>query len=140
MKQIMSTYITVVLTITKGKREIQQKLDNYCYYGGWCYAEIQPPKTECITSYDEFIKRCLYPCFECMFPWEKSKFGDRYSVLPLEWNSVRFSNKNFVSCEITTKYLKHETYTLQDLIKRLQADEMIEYLKDSGLNVCPITR
>lgn len=138
MKQIISTSVTIVLTITKGKREIRQKLDNYCYYGGWHYAEIQPPKTECVTSYDEFIKICPYPCFDCMSPWEKSKFGDRYSILPLDWGSVRFSNKNFVLCEVTTKYLKHETYTLQDLIKRLPADEMIKYLKGNGLNVCPI--
>lgn len=141
MKQIIQTYYTFILTIRKGEHEIRQKLDQYCgYRGRWHYAEMQSAKTEYITSYDEFIQRCSYPCFDCMSPWEKSKFGDRYSILPLDWGSVRFSNKNFVLCEVTTKYLKHETYTLQDLIKRLPADEMIEYLKDNGLNVCPITR
>lgn len=141
MKQIVRTYYTFILTIRKGEREIRQKLDQYCgYWGRWYYAEMQPAKTECITSYDEFLQRCAYPCFDCMFPWEKSKFGDKYSELPLKWGWAKFSNKNFVSCKITTEYLKHETYTLQDLIKQLPADEMIEYLKDNGLNVCPITR
>lgn len=141
MKQIVRTYYTFILTIRKGEHEIRQKLDQCCgYWGRWYYAEMQPAKTGCITSYDEFIQRCPYPYSDCMFPWEKSKFGDKYSELPLKWSWAKFSNKNFVSCEITTEYLKHEIYTLQDLIKRLPANEMIEYLKDNGLNVCPITR
>lgn len=141
MKQIVQEYKIFTLTIIKGKREIRQKLDRNCgYWGGWQYAEMQPAKTECITSYDEFIQRCPYPWFSSMFPWEKSKFGDKYSELPLKWGYARFSNKNFVSCEVTTEYRECKPLTLELLMGRLPADEMIEYLKDNGLNVCPITK
>ena len=135
MKQIIQTYYTFILTIRKGEHEIRQKLDQYCgYRGRWHYAEMQSAKTEYITSYDEFIQRCSYPCFDCMFPWEKSKFGDKYSELPLKWGCAKFSNKNFVSCEIITEYHEHKLYTLEILIRLLPADEMIEYLKDRGVD------
>ena len=41
---------------------------------------------------------------------------------------------------VKEKNYEEKYYTLQDLMKNLSADEMIEYLKDNGLNVCPIVR
>lgn len=54
---------------------------------------------------------------------------------------VSIHKNNFVSFRIITTY-KNDTsnYSLEYLMKNLSADEMIEYLKDNGLNVCPIVR
>lgn len=55
--------------------------------------------------------------------------------------SIVIHSKNFVSFKVITTY-KTETSsrTLEYLMRNLSADEMIEYLKDNGLNVCPIAR
>lgn len=53
---------------------------------------------------------------------------------------MKFSDVNFVSYKIITEYQLVKNYTLQQLMDNLPADEMIEYLKDNGLNVCPIER
>ena len=55
--------------------------------------------------------------------------------------NVSIHKNNFVSFRIITAY-KNDTsnHSLEYLIKNLSADEMIEYLKDNGLNVCPIAR
>lgn len=48
---------------------------------------------------------------------------------------------NFVSFKIITTYENDTSkHSLEYLMKNLSADEMIEYLKDNGLNVCPIAR
>ena len=53
---------------------------------------------------------------------------------------IRFSDKEFVSCELAEYYQRIDNYTLELLMMKLPAEEMIEYLKDNGLNVCPIAR
>ena len=54
---------------------------------------------------------------------------------------ISIHKNNLVSFRIITDY-KNDTsnHSLEYLIKNLSADEMIEYLKDNGLNVCPIVR
>lgn len=54
---------------------------------------------------------------------------------------ISIHKNNFVSFRIITTY-KNDTsnHSLEYLMKNLSADEMIEYLKDNGLNVCPIVR
>ena len=55
--------------------------------------------------------------------------------------NVLIHKNNLVSFRIITDY-KNDTsnHSLEYLIKNLSADEMIEYLKDNGLNVCPVVR
>ena len=54
---------------------------------------------------------------------------------------ISIHKNNFVSFRIITTY-KNDTsnHSLEYLMKNLSADEMIEYLKNNGLNVCPIER
>lgn len=80
-----------------------------------------------------------------------SKLFSRYLRVPVgekfcemwvdDGHSIYIHKNNFVSFKIITAY-KTETSnrTLEYLMRSLSADEMIEYLKDNGLNVCPITR
>lgn len=55
--------------------------------------------------------------------------------------SVSIHKNNLVSFRIITTYENDtSSHSLEYLMKNLSADEMIEYLKDNGLNVCPIGR
>lgn len=96
-------------------------------------------ETFCISSYDELIESGYFP-LEKSGLFRKLIYGDNYSTF---WNYndyILFSEKNFVSYEITTEYIQKSNYTLQKLMDELPAEDMIEYLKDNGLNVCPIAR
>ena len=54
---------------------------------------------------------------------------------------VSVHKNNFVSFKIITTYENDTSkHSLEYLMKNLSADEMIEYLKNNGLNVCPIER
>lgn len=54
---------------------------------------------------------------------------------------ISIHRNNLVSFKIITTYENDtSTNTLEYLMRNLAADEMIEYLKDNGLNVCPIAR
>ena len=56
-------------------------------------------------------------------------------------HSIYIHKNNFVSFKIITTYrTETSNCTLEYLMKNLSADEMIEYLKDNGLNVCSIER
>lgn len=56
-------------------------------------------------------------------------------------HSIYIHKNNFVSFKIITTYrTETSNRTLEYLMRNLSADEMIEYLKDNGLNVCPIAR
>ena len=73
---------------------------------------------------------------------EKRKYGDGYAIV---WDRVseryrKISAANFVSYAIEEEYIEQNHCTLQRLIEKLPADELIEYLKDNGLNVCPTVR
>lgn len=136
MKQIIAISKTGCLTINNGKREISKILkDSY----SWHYAELQLDTKSLTTSFWEFLARENYATFKSETKKEK-KLGGQYSYLYTDWFPIKFSVANFVSYEVTTSYHEQRNYTLQNLIEKLPADEMIEYLKDNGLNVCPIVR
>lgn len=136
MKQIIAISKTGRLTINNGKREISKILkDSY----SWHYAELQSDTKSLTTSYWEFLVRENYATFKSETKKEK-KLGSQYSYFYTDWFPVKFSVVNFVSYEVATSYYEQRNYTLQNLIEKLPADEMIEYLKDNGLNVCPIVR
>ena len=138
MKQIITISTTDYLTITNGKREFKEALHNFY---SWHYIELPLNTDEIVTTYDEFLEKatwCIW--YESKSKRDKNKFGERYSYFYTGTFPIKFSDTNFVSYEIRKRHYVQERYTMQDLMKNLSADEMIEYLKDSGLNVCPIVR
>ena len=138
LKQIITINTTTYLTITNGKREFTKVID-HSYR--WYYMELPLNTDEITTTYDEFLeKETCYNWQESKSKKDKRKFGDRYSYFYTDWFLIKFSNVNFVSYRISKRHYVQKHYTLQDLIDNLPADEMIEYLKDNGLNVCPIER
>ena len=68
--------------------------------------------------------------------------GDKFREFWVDGSiNVSIHKHNFVSFKIITTYENDTSnHSLEYLIKNLSADEMIEYLKDNGLNVCPIVR
>ena len=80
-----------------------------------------------------------------------SKLFSRYLRVPVgekfcemwvdDGYSIYIHKNNFVSFKIIATYRTETSNpTFEYLMKNLPADEMIEYLKDNGLNVCPIVR
>lgn len=138
LKQIIAINKNGELTINDGKRE---RTKNISHSYAWHYAELQNDTEEVITSYNEFVKRSpFYYHQESKSKKDKQVFGDRFSYFFTEWFSIKFADVDFVSYKIITNYYVQHHYTMQDLMKNLPADEMIEYLKDNGLNICPIER
>ena len=138
LKQIVTINTTTYLTITNGKREFT-KVINHSYR--WHYIELPLNTDEITTTYDEFLtKETCYNWQESKSKKDKRKFGNRYSYFYTDWFPIKFSGVNFVSYRISKRHYVQKHYTFQDLIDNLPADEMIEYLKDNGFNVCPIVR
>lgn len=138
MKQIITISKNEELTITDGKRE---RTNNIGRSYTWHYAKLQDETIETIASYEEFLNKVPYYYREkSKSKRDKDRFGDRFSYFNTGLSSIKFGAVNFVSYKIITKYYEQNHYTLQDLIKNLPADEMIEYLKDNGINICPIAR
>lgn len=138
MKQIITISKNEELTITDGKRE---RSNNIGRSYAWHYAELKDETVETISSYNEFLERVpYYYRQESKSKRDKQRFGDKFSYFNTDWYSIKFGDVNFVSYKIITKYYEEKYYTMQDLIENLPAEEMIEYLKDNGLNICPIAR
>ena len=138
MKQIITISTTDYLTVTNGKREFREALHNSY---SWHYIELPLNTDEIVTTYDEFLEKATwYIWYESKSKRDKQRFGDRFSYFNTAWRSIKFGNTNFVSYKIVTKYYEEKYYTLQQLMDNLPAEEMIEYLKDNGLNICPIAR
>lgn len=139
MKKIVTVSTFSIITIKAGKKNYNI-IDKSLY--NWHYAEVKPREIKMITSYNEVIKaKYLLEC-PSTTNREKRKYGDGYAIV---WDRVseryrKISAANFVSYAIEEEYIEQNHYTLQDLMKNLSADELIEYLKDNGLNVCPIAR
>lgn len=140
MKQIVIVTTKSYLTINNGKDK-QRYLDK-CI-NKWRYLKPIQDTTVKITSYKELIEQELFISFPTETKKQKRTLGSYYSTYYNSFdnfNEINFSDKNFILYEINTSYDVINSYTMQDLINNLPADEMIEYLKDNGLNVCPIAR
>lgn len=101
--------------------------------------EVLQKSIHIIFSYEKLIESGYFSSYQSG-RFRKLKYGDNYSTF---WNYndyILFSEKNFVSYEITTEYIQESNYTLQKLMNELPAEDMIEYLKDNGLNICPVVR
>ena len=136
LKQIVVCVTSKVLTVQEGKRE-KRYSTNKSYQ--WRYRGVSQKSIHIIFSYEKLIESGYFSSYQSGL-FRKLKYGDDYSTF---WNYndyILFSEKNFVSYEITTEYIQESNYTLQKLMNELPAEDMIEYLKDNGLNVCPIAR
>lgn len=138
MKKIIRVITEDFICVKKRERKIFKDLHFCCK---WHYAELLPDKKEVITSYNELIEKGYYDAWSTQSKRDKRLYGERYSYL-FDRNSheIRFSDREFVSYELSEYHYEEDDYTLEQLMRELPADEMIEYLKDNGLNVCPITR
>lgn len=119
------------------------------YIGTW---HIYSDKDECTEtenlSFDDICEQvsCLVAPSSRFARWlygvSNLKAGEKYCRYWIAFDSTMIIHEyNFVSFKVITTYKKNtNNNTLEYLMKNLAADEMIEYLKDNGLNVCPIAR
>ena len=140
MNQIVIVTTKSYLTINDGKNK-QRYLDK-CI-NKWRYLKPIQDTTVKITSYKELIEQKLFISFPTETRKQKRTLGNYYSTYYNHYDNfkeIEFSDNNFILYEINTSYDVINNYTLQDIMDNLPADEMIKYLKDNGLNVCPIVR
>lgn len=118
--------------IKNGKKTVSQNLH---FKMEWRYAELQPDVHKTINSYSEFLAETNYSSGPSESKRER-KLGENYSVLctkPTKRGDIKFSTANFVSYYKDIYYEKVDCYTLSQLIEKLPAEDMIEYLKDRGV-------
>lgn len=140
MKQIIIISTRKIIRINKGKHK-QKIIDNVDFHSEWHYSELLPDKNEVINSYKELLEKRYCNVWESTSKRDKRLYGESYAYFfDDKGREIRFSDKEFVSCELAEYYQRIDNYTLELLMMKLPADEMIEYLKDNGLNVCPIAR
>lgn len=136
MKQIVVCVTSTVLTVQEGKHE-KRYGTNKSYQ--WRYMEVLPKSIHIIFSYEKLIESGYFSSDKSGL-FRRMKYGDNCSTFWTYNDYIVFSEKNFISYEITTEHHQQNNYTLQKLMNELPAEDMIEYLKDNGLNVCPIVR
>lgn len=140
MKQIIAISTRKIIRINKGKHK-QKIIDNVDFHSEWHYTELLPNKNEVINSYKELLEKRYCNVWESTSKRDKRLYGESYSYfIDDKGREIRFSDKEFISCELEEYYHRIDNYTLELLMMKLPAEEMIEYLKDNGLNVCPIAR
>ena len=138
MKQIVRVITSGLLTVENEHHA--EEYHNHKIINQLRYVEFSPKTIETIDSYDELIDRKIFSSYSSG-RFTKIKYGDRYSEMYYDFcNSIKFSAQNFVSYTIIKEYFEQHNYTLQELMDNLPSEEMIEYLKDNGLNICPIAR
>ena len=141
MKQIFWVCTHGKLIVNHNNREIQYTNN---YIRELHYTEFIDVEPSIITSYKELIEQKIFRSYPSVKSTDKKKYGECYSSFYKNHNlwdgEIKFSDVNFVSYKIITEYQLVKNYTLQQLMDNLPAGEMIEYLKDNGLNVCPIAR
>ena len=98
-------------------------------------------------SLDDVFDRCHYATVSSgwFHKWLDGisglQTGEKFSQLWVDSIVVSIHKNNFVSFKIITTYENDiSNHSLEDLMKNFSAEDMIEYLKDNGLNVCPIGR
>ena len=110
----------------------QKAITGSSCYGFSRYVYKDNPKDEIKTITD--LKR-IFCCTDVkgrkyISPWDYCKNNFFHN---------RIYEIDFVCRETETKYLEvNFSMTLDRLMRELSADEMIQYLKDNGLNVCPM--
>lgn len=140
MKQIIIISTRKIIRINKGKHK-QKIIDNVDFHSEWHYSELLPDKNEVINSYKELIEKGYCNVWESTSKRDKRLYGESYSYfLDDIGREIRFADKEFVSFELEEYCQRIDNYTLELLMRKLPAEEMIEYLKDNGLNICPIVR
>lgn len=134
MKQIVDVWKRNILSIKQGTRI--HKSDHELHYGEPSLFNT----SETITSYNELVQRDIFTTQSSKSFRDKLEYGDCFSYAFFHIVETKFGIKNFISYTIETICTIETNYTLQELMNKLPADEMIEYLKDNGLNVCPVAK
>lgn len=135
IKQVIKITSFDSIIIKKGKKTVHENLDLDIE---WRYAELQPDVHKTINSYSEFLAEINYGSRPSESRSER-KLGENYSVLytkPTKRGDIKFSAANFVCYNKHIFYEKVDYYTLSRLIEKLPAEDMIEYLKDRGVEGC----
>lgn len=127
----------------KGKKH--NKTYTVYQYNKLIYSDVNEGTEVENLSFDDCCSRLHFYCDTI-----SSKFYSKYLGVPVGTRFFRIwinneylliHNKNLVSFEVITTYKNSSVnFTLEDLMKKLSANEMIEYLKDNGLNACPIIK
>lgn len=115
---------------------LNDKLIDYCWASNWRYGEL--PENSIwkeFKTFEEFYKE---------YGFENKTFFKHtpyvaISVLTQEAVFGKIKKANFVNYKIVNKYKEIRcSYTAEDLMKKLNASDFIDYCKDHGLNACPM--
>lgn len=141
----MYKQVTYEIELSSGK---QTKLYNKYYYGKNIYSDNKDDTVIESLSFDEVCDKFHYATVpsrrfsKWVYGVSSVPTGEKFCEMWIDDGfSIVIHSKNFVSFKVITTY-KTETSnrTLEYLMRNLSADEMIEYLKDNGLNICPVAR
>lgn len=101
----------------------------------WGYGEIPQGRDYTFANFDEFYQNIV--------GWDNvwrgmTLLGRKRIVKAGAIKSI--TKKNFKSGSLNRSYEEIDTsfYSIQELMKRLSAEDFIQYCKDNGLTVCPI--
>lgn len=131
----------------KGKK--QNQTYTVCQYNKLIYSDVTEGTEVENLFFEDCCSRFHYDTIS-----SSSKFYSKYLGVPVGTRffkiwidnvySILIHDKNLVSFEVITIYencsVDSVDFTLEYLMKKLSANEMIEYLKDNNLNTCPIIK
>ena len=129
--------------------KVDKKIKEYSVYRNTCYTYSNKPEGSETENYsfEDVCEKKGYDIVPSGWFWKwisdvsGLKTGEKFCKI---WNGdydIVIHKDNLVSFKVVTTYEKDKSNnTLKYLMSQLPADEMIEYLKDNGLNVCPIAR
>lgn len=146
MKQIVYVFSNTILTLNKDNENKKYIIDNCSKLR---YIKSYENKVNEIFSYNEFIEKYNVNSYPAKNERYKKKFGERYSEIGCyveekfrDYCNIKFSDLNFVSYkeESRCSAVNIDNLSLQKLMKELPVNDMIEFLKDNGLNICPVAR
>ena len=140
-------YKRVTFEIELSSRK-QTKLYTKYFYDKTIYADNEEGTVIEDLSFDEICEKFHYGIVPSgrFYKWCKGlsavPTGERFCEFWVDDGfGISIHRNNLVSFKIITTYENDtSTNTLEYLMRNLSADEMIEYLKDNGLNVCPMVR
>lgn len=144
-KKLIYKRVIFEIELSLGK---QTKIYPKHYYGKHIYSDIAEGAVIENLSFDEVCDKFHYTTVpsgrfsKWVYGVSGVPTGEKFCEMWVDDGfSISIHNKNLVSFKIITTYENDTSNrTLEYLMRNLSADEMIEYLKDNGLNVCPIAR
>ncbi len=115
-----------------------EKLEN-ARHSKWHYGELPKIQTQTYTDFDEIFNKFggIGSSIYCDVTFFKKR---PYIYGTISWDQgVKIFKEDFNEYKIIDRVNLVEGYTMKHLIEELSADDLIAYLKDNGLNTCPIS-